>query len=436
MKRASLHQRLLLGVLGVLGLLCVALVLQGQYVNEAAERVVLRSLLDVEMDAAIERLRGGAGAEVSSRNLRFHDGAAAPLPRALQGLPPGLHDDLVLDGRDNVVLVRDALGRRLALALDITEFEREELRLARDVAVSSLALAALFAIGLAWGLRRMLRPLDALAADIGTLDPNRGDQRLQATGNATRELQVIADAFNGYLARQARFVEREREFLHTASHELRTPVAVIAQASEVALGSPDLVAADRLHVERIAAAGAHIADLLALLLVLAREPERVVEMTSGGDLSELVAAIVDDHRHLLAGRELTLGTRLPASLPSRYPEVVVRAVLGNLLRNAIEHSGRGEIVVGLEGVHAVCIDDPGQGMSAAEISARYARALQDPHVAGHGGLGLPLIARLCEHMRWSLDFAQRPGGGTRTRLAFSVPPTPATTTSVEAGDAR
>ncbi len=422
MRRTSLHRRLLFGVLGTLALLSVALVIQGQYVNEEAERVVLRSLLDVEMDAAIERLKtSGSATPPQSRNMRLYDGAAAPLPRGLQGLAPGLHDDLEFDGRDHVILVRDALGRRLALALDITDFEREELRLARNVAISSLALAALFSLALAWSLRRMLRPLDALAADIETLDPDRSDQRLRADGRATRELQVIADAFNQYLDRQARFVEREREFVHTASHELRTPVAVIAQAAELALGSPDLGPRDRRHVDRIAAATAHIVDLLTLLLVLARDPRRVAEMTSDCDLAQLLASIVDDHRHLLAGRELTLDTRLPASLPCALPEAVVRAVVGNLLRNAIEHSGRGAIVVGIDDARTIVIDDPGQHMAAAEISALYARAVRDPQMAGRAGIGLQLIARLCEHMDWTLGFAERPGGGTRTRLTFAPP---------------
>lgn len=418
MTRASLYRRLLLGVLGYLALLSLALVVQGQYVNEQAERVVLRNLLDVEMDAAIARATAGDARVPLSPGLRLYDGATDAFPRGIQGLSPGLHDDLDLGARTYAVLVRDAAGRRFALALDITDFEHAELRLALHVALSSLALAALFALALAWRLRRLLRPLDTLAGDIATLDPDQGGQRLQAAGNATRELQVIADAFNGYLDRQARLVDRERQFVHTASHELRTPVAVIAQAAELALASPALGPDARRQVERIAASGAHVTDLLTLLLVLARDPARVAGLASDCDLSRVLASVVDDHRHLLAGRVLTLEARLPDTPPRLLPDVVVRAVVGNLLRNAIEHGSRGAVVVAIDADGTVLIDNPGQGLSAAELGALYAQAARDPRMAGRGGIGLPLIARLCEHMGWTLAFSDLPDGGMRTRLVL------------------
>ena len=130
-------------------------------------------------------------------------------------------------------------------------------------------------------------------------------------------------------------------------------------------------------------------------------------------------AVVDDHRHLLAGRELDLVADLPPAPPRMLPEAVVRAVVGNLLRNAIEHSGRGTIALRLQASDVVVIDDPGQHMPAAEISALYARALRDPAVAARTGIGLALIARLCEHLRWTLEFSERPDGGTRTRLVMA-----------------
>lgn len=417
MSAPSLQRRLLVGVLGYLALLSVALVVHGLFVNEQAEQVVLDNLLNVEMDQTVARLREGGVPEARRGPMRLYDGAAASLPRGLQGLPPGLHDDLDFEGREHVVLVRDALGRRLVLALDLSDFEREEARLTLAVAASSLALVMLLALALAASIRRMLRPLGTLADDIGALAPGPDTRRLQPPGNATRELGVIADAFNAYLDRQALFVRREREFLHTASHELRTPVAVIAHASELALASPSLASPAREQVARIAATCDQVAELLALLLVLARDPERIGAQASAFDLAALLAALADDHRHLLAGRELTLRTELPAAMPARLPEPVLRAVVGNLLRNAIEHSGRGEVVLALD-AGGIRIDDPGQHMSAEEIGARYASAARDPATAARGGIGLPLIARLCEHMHWTLEFREQAGGGTQTRLVL------------------
>ena len=418
MSQSSLQARLIAGMLAALAVLSIAMVVYGQFINEAAERVVLRSLLSVEMDQAVQRLQGREAAPAAhTGRMRLYDGATAPLPRGLQGLGPGLHDDIVVDGQDTVALVRDALGRRLVLALEIGEFEREEVRLAREVALSSLALVALFALVLAWGTRRMLRPLDTLASEIERLNPDVPASRLQAPAGATRELQVIADAFNGYLERQARFMERERDFVHLASHELRTPVSVVAQAAELALASDSLAPPDRHQLDRIAATSAHMERLIGLLLLLARDPARIVDGACEVDLVAELDSIVDDHRHLLAGRALAIETMLPSSAPRTVPEPVFRTVFGNLLRNAIEHSGRGTLVVRIEAGGDIVIDDPGEGMTASEISARFAQAARQGGGAGDG-IGLPLIARLCEHMQWSLRFEGLDPRGTRTRLTI------------------
>ena len=53
--------------------------------------------------------------------MSFYDGRVAPLPAALQGLAPGIHDELVIDGVIRVVLVRQLADGPVALSLDITD---------------------------------------------------------------------------------------------------------------------------------------------------------------------------------------------------------------------------------------------------------------------------------------------------------------------------
>ena len=96
------------------------------------------------------------------------------------------------------------------------------------------------------------------------------------------------------------------------------------------------------------------------------------------------------------------------------PEAIVQAAIGNLLRNAIENSDRGEIRIRLQADATVVIEDPGHGMSPEEISELYARVARGGRDGG--GIGLDLISRLCEHLGWRLVFSSAPGRGTRTTL--------------------
>ena len=225
---------------------------------------------------------------------------------------------------------------------------------------------------------------------------------------------VLADAFNDYLGRNERFVEREHAFIATSSHELRTPIAVIAGAAELALAHPDMPAVTRNQVLRIHRTARNVEQLISLLLVLVKDPSLLSAASERVALDQLLPGIIEDHRHLTQDKDLTLVLEPMPSCEILAPEAIVQAAVGNLLRNAIENSDRGEIRIRLQPDATVVIEDPGHGMSPEEISALYAQVARGGRDGG--GIGLDLIARLCEHLGWRLAFTSEPGRGTRTTL--------------------
>ena len=100
------------------------------------------------------------------------------------------------------------------------------------------------------------------------------------------------------------------------------------------------------------------------------------------------------------------------------PLHIVQAAVGNLLRNAIENSDRGEIHVRLDADATVTLEDPGHGMAPEDISRIYAQMARGGSRDG-GGIGLDLLARLCEHLGWTLSIQSVPGRGTISRLRLS-----------------
>jgi signal transduction histidine kinase len=417
MRRTGLRLRITVLVVAYMLLLSLAVVYHGNVVNERAEKLVWRSLLDSELDHYLRRR-----AEDPAYHWRDTDEVAlygepggAPPPPKLAGLRPGVHDELRLAGGRRVALVKDVDGRRLVLTLDITEFEAEERHLTTVMIGSALGGLAVAGVLIAWGLRRMVKPLADLARDIAALRPDRGGERVSVGRRASAELVVISDAVNGYLARNERFVERERAFIDSSSHELRTPIAVIAGASELALAQPGTPDGVRQQLSRIRRTARGVEQLVSLLLVLAKDPKRLADASDRFRLDELLPEIVDDHRHLCAGKDLELRVEAPEACELVAPLAIVQAAVGNLLRNAIENSDRGEVVVALRPGGVVVIDDPGHGMTPEEISAIYARMARGGEREGNG-IGLDLIARLCEHLGWRLDIEPREPRGTRAKL--------------------
>lgn len=421
MNRSSLRKRLLLGLLGYVALLSILVTAHGIFVNEHAERVVWQTLLNAELDQLQERRRLDPSYRwPNSERIALYDTARdARIPTALLQLEPGLHDEIAVGGRDQVVLVRTGGTGALILTLDITDLEREEANVGLMMAGSAGLLVLLLGLLSAWGVNRLMKPLSTMERQIAGLRPERFGQRIDLPADATSELEIIAGALNDHLRNTDRFVERERAFIDTASHELRTPIAVIAGAADLALQPDELPAVSRIQLERIRRETRDIEQLIALLLVLAKDPTRLARASDRIALDQLLPDIVDDHRHLAQNKDLMLNVVEPDRCEIVAPLPIVQAAIGNLLRNAIESSDRGEITVRLERPATVVIEDPGHGMSPEEVSAIYSRIARGGGDRLGGGIGLDLISRLCEHLNWDLDFRSAHGQGTVTTLRLN-----------------
>ena len=421
MARVTLKRRILLWLVSYVALLSAMLAVSGHVVHEHAEHLVWRALLESEIDNVVARTASQPDyrwQDSDTLSLYHLDAASATEPAALDTLPPGLHDDIRVAGRESVVLVRDtpSLGR-LAMVLDITDFEALEWFVWRWAVVAGLVIAVVTFFMASFGMERIVRPLTTLATHIGALRPETPGERVEVGPHASSEMEVITRAVNDYVRRNEQFVERERAFIHSASHELRTPVVVIAGAAELALDQEGVPQSAREQMQRVRRTAQGVEQLIALLLVLARDPARLAMINDRVDLDLLLPEIVDDHRHLCADKDLEL--RVDALSPCELvaPLAIVQAAIGNLLRNAIENSDRGEISIALQPHGVVVIEDPGHGMSPEEISAVYARMARGGGRGGNG-IGLDLIARLCEHLGWTLRIEPRTPRGTRVTLDF------------------
>jgi signal transduction histidine kinase len=398
-------------------LLSAAVLAGGYIIHERVEHLAWESLLRAELDYYGQRIQANAA-------YRWHDtdtlrmfgvAGAPPLPANLVSLEAGLHDDMTLDGVTNVVLIEQINGKPVAMALNLTEFEGVEGAISAAVAAGTVIVILILGLVVMWRLGRVIQPLAALAGQVEGLKPAQPNQKVVLDEDASAEMVVIADAFNDYLRRNQSFVEREHAFIASSSHELRTPIAVIAGASELVLEQADVPPAARNQVARIHRTARNVEQLISLLLTLAKDPSRLADASDHVALDQLLPEIIEDHRYLTRDKDLTLALEAMSPCEIVAPVTIVQAAIGNLLRNAIENSDRGEIRISLQADATVLIEDPGHGMSPEEISEIYARMARGGGRDG-GGIGLDLISRLCEHLGWKLTFSSVSGRGTRTTL--------------------
>jgi signal transduction histidine kinase len=416
LSRHSLLRRITLGLAGFMLALTAALSWFAWTVHEAAEQHAWEAVLVAELQTYRQRSAADPAYRwQDTESLSLHRSATGTAQTPFLALPPGLHDEVPLNGSEYVVLVQDGGNEKLALALDISLLERNERSLAGSLIALTLAVGIGLMLAVGWGAASLVRPLRQLAGRIDQLSPEASAQRLELDPAASAEQATITAALNHFLDRNSAFVERERAFIDTASHELRTPVTVIAGAAQLALGQPELPPVARGQLKRIQRSARDVERLLPLLLALAKAPERLRQMNDMFELGELLPDIVDDHRHLLGQKALHIELGELPRCPLRAPLNIVQAALGNLLRNAIENSDSGCIRIDLSADGVVRIADPGQQMSPEQVSQLYARLARGEGRDG-GGIGLDLISRLCRHLDWKLSFAALATGGTLVTL--------------------
>jgi signal transduction histidine kinase len=414
--RRSLLRRITLGLAGFMLAVTAALSWFAWTVHEAAEQHAWEAVLVAELQTYRQRSASDPDYHwQDTESLSLHRSGTSTAEPSFLALPTGLHDEVPLNGSEYVVLVQNGGSEKLALALDISLLERNERSLAGSLVALTLVVGMVLMLAVAWGAASLVRPLRQLAGRIDQLSPEASAQRLELDPAASAEQATITAALNHFLDRNSAFVERERAFIDTASHELRTPITVIAGAAQLALGQPELPPVARGQLKRIQRSARDVERLLPLLLALAKAPDRLRQMNDVFELAELLPDIVDDHRHLLGQKALHIELGELPPCPLRAPLNIVQAAIGNLLRNAIENSDSGSIRIDLSADGVVRISDPGQQMSPEQVSQLYARLARGEGRDG-GGIGLDLISRLCRHLDWKLSFAALATGGTLVTL--------------------
>ena len=300
--------------------------------------------------------------------------------------------------------------------------EDPPLEIIQEVAVA-FAIAAPIGFGLSFQLGRSLTRatttrLDEVIAGAARMTGERLDERLAISPNDDA-LDRLSIALNGALDRVENGVAAQRQFAADASHELRTPLAVISTNLEVARRKQREPA----HWERVAdetlAEVRRMHQLVDKLLVLARTGEAGLKHAPT-DLRAL-ASVAVDRGAVIAGErgvkvELAPGVEVRAELDAD----AVAIVIDNLLRNAIDHSPKGEtITVRVEPGAKLVVEDRGPGVPTElreRIFQPFARGKHQvtDRAAGTGtGLGLAICKRIVAGHRGTIAVEDRGGGGAR-----------------------
>lgn len=453
MSGLSLRQRLLIGILGPV-LAVVAFNTWSLYrqalkaADVAYDRTLLASakaigeLLELEPGAA--RLKANVpysaleAFEADNRSRMFFKvtGFAGEAVSGFEDLPPwrgalparsvyaalvDFYDDTYRGFPVRVaVLLQPVAGVGGQGMATIQVAETLELRrtLAQQILVDTLwrqaALVALIAAVVVVVVQRATAPVRELSARLQARSAD--DLSPLDMAGAPRELLPVVDATNAVMARLAALIEHQKRFVRDASHQLRTPLAVLkTQLQSARRGDVEPAQA----LDEMAVTVDRATELANQLLALAKV-EQLRQQGDPGveDWAPIVRAVALDLSALIADAQLDFGLdAVPA--PVRAHAWMLRELTRNLLHNAIKQAPRGSRLdvrlVADARTAALTVADEGPGIGP-ELRQRLFQPFVAAHGAGGAGLGLAICREIVQSLGGQIALDNREAGGRVTGL--------------------
>lgn len=403
-----------------------------------AERVIVAEDGTLEVDipyVALEMLTSAAQDRVFYRV----DGPPGSFITGYQNLPTfvdlggksSFYTDAIFRGEPIrvAVLQRSASTGIASVPFSVTVAETTIARqqLAQAILLRSAARLALMIGGagaIVWiAVTYSLRPLYRLGEAIAERNP---DDLHPIEQSVPTEVQGLVDTVNSFMIRLGSALDALRNFTGNASHQLRTPLAIIRTQLALAGRAATLEEAQE-AARKGDAAVAHAERILAQLLLMAKidaagsnEPQKLAAI----DIAALAQQLTADRVPAAAEAGIDLGYEGDGPAYARVEPLLFGELLRNLVENAIAYAGRGaEVTVSVrQGRDAVrlTVEDNGPGIPPERRTLARQRFARGEHRDAPGmGLGLPIVEEIAALFDAAMTLESGPAGhGLRVAIRF------------------
>ncbi|GAA4958971.1 sensor histidine kinase [Actinoplanes utahensis] len=362
-------------------------------------------------DDLIWQISGDDG-EVSSSDP---DLRAAPLRDTARTRLPGSDDPYVV--------VTEKAGRHtVAVAASLEEVDDATEALITPL-LTGVPVVLILIGGIVWlVVTRALAPVERIRREVEEITGERLDRRVPEPPSRD-EIHRLAHTMNRMLARLQDSRDRQQRFVADASHELRSPLAGIRQAAEVARSHPGALPEGEL-AEAVLEESGRMERLVGQLLLLTRTGGAETHPAHDVDLDDL--ALAEAKRLRRAG--LTVDTTGVGPGRVRGDRTALAQVVRNLADNAARHA-RHTMAIAVRpsgGAVELTVDDDGDGVPEDQRERVFERFVRLDEArardAGGSGLGLAIVKEIVVAHGGAVSVAVSPWGGARFLVRLPEPP--------------
>lgn len=340
---------------------------------------------------------------------------------AFQGAAVRLHyHQFSLYGLRNQLLVVHSLGDQIEL-----------LRQVRNIFLIAVPLSLLIAgLGGYFLASRSLAPIGEMSRKAEEITANNLSERLPVA-NEGDELGRLAAKFNELLARLQAAFEQQTRFMADASHELRTPVAIVRGEADVILGREKREEKEyRESFEIIRSEAVRMTRIIEDLFTLARADSGQQPLQKEAVyLDEIVADTARSFRTLADPRSIALIIDAAGEMAFHGDRYLLTRLFSNLIDNAVKHA-RSRVAVSAEkagGRYRITVSDDGEGIPAEAQQHIFDRFFRADKARGRdistsdsdgAGLGLSIAKFIAGSHGGTLTLVSSDAAGTVFRVEF------------------
>lgn len=397
------------------------------YANRAYDRALYRTVLalsdEIVVDAHHEVMLNLP--QVAKNLLKYNDGdrvyfrIQAPNGKLVIGDPglqlpvkiPGRNQEVYFDGNHNNAHIRGVLYAlpistqqaqgNVLIAMAETTRKRQAMvtEIVEEMLLPQILIMILAALMIEISIRYALKPLQAITNAMH-MRSHRDLTPVQSPSPIT-ELQPLLDAMNALLERVRLGVQQQQAFIADASHQMRTPIAGLQAAAELALreaASPQ----QKETLSMMVQSSSRLTHLIQRLLSMAKADATVTSTPPQQDvhLKQIIEEVCQRLISAALEKQQDLSVEIETTTDCVVGDAMMLAeMLGNLLENAIHYTPEGgQIILRLtsDSEHiALHVLDNGIGISEAaypDIFKRFHRL--HPNQGNGCGLGLAIVAEI------------------------------------------
>jgi len=308
----------------------------------------------------------------------------------------------------------------------IEKLDEEILEIIKGIAlglITAMLLLVLLSYLIAGKVLKPIGVIDRLVREIN-------DKNLSARiplGKSKDELYRLAMSLNRMFDRLESSFETQKEFIASASHELKSPLALLQLSMEDCIQQPDLP--DRLRhqltrqtdiVRRMSRLVKNLLDLSALELKECLDLKEI-------DLAEMLNSVLSDYEVVFSAKKIDVRELIPPQLKIKGDREHLQRVFINLVDNAVKYNQEGgkielKVAVKNSGVH-ISLFNTGTGIPAADLDRVFEQfyRVEKSRSAEYGGsgLGLSIVKRIIELHGGRIDIESESEAWTRVNIFLS-----------------